>query len=84
LLRLDKYDILISRNQEYNTVDGKKLRSGTSEPVLVRLPDDLLKALDALRRAEDDPPTRPAMIRRILTEWMAQNAPDTPPAEQGD
>lgn len=59
-------------------------KDGRAEPVLVRLPDDLLKALDALRRAEDDPPTRPAMIRRILTEWMAQNAPDTPPAERGD
>lgn len=59
-------------------------KDGRAEPVLVRLPDDLLKALDALRRAEEDPPTRPAMIRRILTDWMEQNGPDRSPPDQKD
>lgn len=62
----------------------KKSRSGISEPVLVRLPDELLKALDALRRAEDDPPTRPAMIRRILTEWMEQQGPKGTSSDRDD
>jgi metal-responsive CopG/Arc/MetJ family transcriptional regulator len=53
-----------------------------AEAVLVRLPDDLLKALDALRRAEDDPPTRPEMIRRILVDWMEQNAPARSPTDR--
>jgi metal-responsive CopG/Arc/MetJ family transcriptional regulator len=55
----------------------EKKRSGASEPVLVRLPDDLLQALDALRRAEDDPPTRPEMIRRILQSWIDAHPPQT-------
>ena len=61
--------------------DSQK-KDGRAEAVLVRLPDKLLKALDALRRAEDDPPTRPAMIRRILTEWMDQNGPGTSPSDK--
>jgi hypothetical protein len=63
-------------------MNQKKVRSGTSEPVLVRLPDELLKRLDALRRAEDDPPTRPAMIRRILSDWMDQNGPGAFPSDK--
>jgi metal-responsive CopG/Arc/MetJ family transcriptional regulator len=66
------------------TMSQKKSRSGISEPVLVRLPDELLKALDALRRAEDDPPTRPAMIRRILTEWMEQQGPKGASSDRDD
>lgn len=65
-------------------VDQKKTRSGISAPVLVRLPDELLKALDALRRAEEDPPTRPAMIRRILTDWMEQQDPKGTSFDMGD
>ncbi|MBK1637287.1 hypothetical protein CKO19_16335 [Rhodovulum adriaticum] len=57
-------------------VSRKKSRSGTSEPVLVRLPEDLLQALDSVRRAQDDPPTRPEMIRRILVAWMDEHAPE--------
>jgi metal-responsive CopG/Arc/MetJ family transcriptional regulator len=53
----------------------KKKQSGPSEAILVRLPEELLHPLDALRRAEPDPPTRPEMIRRILQAWIEQNAP---------
>jgi len=56
-------------------VDNKKKVDGRAEAVLVRLPDDLIQGLDALRRAESDPPTRPEMIRRILQAWIAQNPP---------
>ncbi|MCC5957238.1 MAG: CopG family transcriptional regulator [Natronohydrobacter sp.] len=40
---------------------------------MVRLPDDLMEGLDALRRAEAHPPTRPEMIRRILRAWIDQH-----------
>jgi len=65
-------------------VTESKKKDGRNEPVLVRLPDDLMKRIDALRRAEDDPPTRPAMIRRILAEWMDQNASPKAPSDRDD
>jgi metal-responsive CopG/Arc/MetJ family transcriptional regulator len=65
-------------------VTESQKKDGRAEPVLVRLPDELLKALDALRRAEDDPPTRPAMIRRILTDWMEQQVPKGTSSDRGD
>ena len=40
-----------------------------TEAVNVRLEMDMLKKLDDARRAEDDLPTRPEMIRRILDAW---------------
>lgn len=53
----------------------KKKNDGRADPVLVRLPEDLMRALDAMRRAEDHPPTRPEMIRRILQAWIEQHPP---------
>ncbi len=43
-----------------------------TEAVTVRLPVEMLKKLDDARRAEDDLPTRPEMIRRILDGWAAK------------
>ncbi|KKL95361.1 hypothetical protein LCGC14_1855350 [marine sediment metagenome] len=40
-------------------------------PVMVRMPTALIAALDEARRAEEDLPTRPELIRRILEEWAA-------------
>jgi hypothetical protein len=37
-----------------------------TEPLTLRLPSEVLIALDALRRNVDDLPTRPEMIRRLL------------------
>lgn len=56
-------------------VSDKKKVDGRAEAVLVRIPEDLMQGLDALRRAETHPPTRPEMIRRILQAWIAQNPP---------
>lgn len=39
-------------------------------PVTVRLHRDLLDALDALRKKQDDLPTRPEMIRRVLSSAL--------------
>lgn len=38
--------------------------------VMLRLPSDLLEAVDALRRDEADIPTRPEMIRRIIARYL--------------
>lgn len=40
-------------------------------PVMVRMPTALIETLDEARRAEEDLPTRPELIRRILEEWAA-------------
>ena len=41
-----------------------------SEQITVRLPRDLLEALDDFRRQQDDLPTRPEAVRRILAERL--------------
>ena len=46
-----------------------------TEGVMVRLPRELISQLDEVRRDEHDIPTRPEMIRRILTEWLDKYPP---------
>lgn len=41
-----------------------------SEAVNVRLPRDMLDAVDAFRRAEADLPTRPEAIRRLVEKAL--------------
>lgn len=41
-----------------------------TEQITVRLPRELLDALDALRKEQDDPPTRPEMVRRVLSSAL--------------
>lgn len=43
-----------------------------TEPVNLRLPREMIQAIDALRRAEEDLPTRPEMIRRMLASVLEQ------------
>lgn len=42
-----------------------------TEALTVRLPRDLIEAIDDRRRQEKDLPTRPEMIRRALVQWLA-------------
>jgi metal-responsive CopG/Arc/MetJ family transcriptional regulator len=42
-----------------------------TEAVTVRLPRELITALDDARRYEPDMPTRQEIIRRVLLEWQA-------------
>lgn len=42
-----------------------------TEAVNLRLPRELIEAIDDQRRLEKDLPTRPEMIRRALVEWLA-------------
>lgn len=43
-----------------------------TEPVTVRLPREMLEAIDARRRAEEDLPSRPEMIRRLVEKALAK------------
>ena len=44
-----------------------------TEPVTVRLSRDIIVALDAFRREQDDLPTRPEAIRRILAASLTES-----------
>ncbi|MHA7887798.1 ribbon-helix-helix domain-containing protein [Roseicyclus sp.] len=77
-----KCGIVTSQHQGVTSVSaGKNLRRG-NEPVTLRLPEDMLDAIDELRRREPDIPTRPGMIRRILSDWMDQNGPGASPSDK--
>jgi len=53
------------------TEKGKKGRPRLdTQAVNLRLPRELIEAIDDLRRIEPDMPTRPEMIRRGLIEWL--------------
>lgn len=41
-----------------------------TEAVNVRLPVETISKLDGFRKEEDDLPTRPEMVRRILDRWI--------------
>ncbi|WP_139226823.1 ribbon-helix-helix protein, CopG family [Poseidonocella pacifica] len=42
-----------------------------SEAVNLRLPREMIEAIDDRRRREVDVPTRPEMIRRALVQWLS-------------
>ena len=47
-----------------------------TEALTLRLPRNMIEAIDDRRRLEPDLPTRPEMIRRALYEWlMTTDAP---------
>lgn len=54
--------------------ETKKSKGGrppvNATPVTVRIPPDLLKALDQSRSAQDGVPSRPEAIRLALAEWL--------------
>ena len=41
--------------------------------VMLRLHSDVVKQIDNVRREEEDLPTRPEMIRRIIDDWLEEN-----------
>lgn len=41
-----------------------------TEAINLRLPREVIEAIDDQRRKEKDLPTRPEMIRRALVEWL--------------
>jgi hypothetical protein len=49
--------------------------TGKGEPIMVRVQPDQLAALDAWISAQDDPPTRPEAIRRLVDLGLAGSRP---------
>ena len=47
-----------------------------TEALTVRLPRELIEAIDNRRRLEKDLPTRPEMIRRALVQWLEMPKPE--------
>ncbi len=41
-----------------------------SSGIMLRLHNDIIKIIDDIRREEEDMPTRPEMIRRMLNDWI--------------
>ncbi len=48
-----------------------------TEALTLRLPRELIEAIDDRRRIEPDLPTRPDMIRRALVPWLDLTASST-------
>jgi metal-responsive CopG/Arc/MetJ family transcriptional regulator len=42
-----------------------------TQPVMVRMPSELVGRLDDARRDEADLPSRPEMVRRIVEDWLS-------------
>ncbi|WEJ78480.1 ribbon-helix-helix protein, CopG family [Paracoccus versutus] len=47
-----------------------------TEAINLRLPRELIEAIDNRRRDEPDLPTRPEMIRRALVQWLEITNPE--------
>ncbi|NVK14996.1 MAG: ribbon-helix-helix protein, CopG family [Rhodobacteraceae bacterium] len=45
-----------------------------TEALTLRLPRELIDAIDERRRLEADLPTRPEMIRRALIDWLEKTS----------
>lgn len=41
-----------------------------TEPVTIRMDQELLKAIDEFRRQQPDIPSRPEVVRRVMQRWM--------------
>ena len=41
-----------------------------TEPVTIRMDRQMLKAIDDYRRLQEDLPSRPEVVRRVMTEWL--------------
>ncbi len=53
---------------------SKKGRPQTdTTAVMVRMPVEMIAAIDKLRRDEEDPPTRPEMVRRLVEKQLASS-----------
>ena len=42
--------------------------------IMLRLPAEMLKAIDDIRRQEEDIPTRPEMVRRIIAKHLKDSS----------
>ena len=62
----------MSKTQEPAKNKGGRPPTDT-EGLTLRISRETLSAIDNVRRSEEDVPTRPEAIRRILNEWLRDN-----------
>lgn len=43
------------------------------ENIMLRLPTEMLAAIDTLRKQEDDPPTRQEIVRRAIAQYIEEH-----------
>jgi hypothetical protein len=55
-----------------NIGKGRGRPATGATPVMVRLPPDQLAKVDRWREAQDDKPTRPEAIRRIVSDNLSR------------
>ncbi len=67
------YNILISNVKQEIPMTKSERPKADTKPVLVRLPTPTLQQIDDARRLEDDLPTRPEMIRRMIEDWLQRH-----------
>lgn len=48
-------------------------KKNVMDPQMVRMSAELIARIDEARRQAPDLPSRPEMIRRMLTEWLDQH-----------
>ncbi|MFD0859238.1 ribbon-helix-helix protein, CopG family [Roseovarius aquimarinus] len=53
-------------------ISKKNAEKTDTQAVLVRMSVEMIEKIDALRRTEDDLPTRPEMIRRLVEQQMGR------------
>jgi metal-responsive CopG/Arc/MetJ family transcriptional regulator len=45
-----------------------------AKPVMVRLPETTIQAIDEVRKNTKGIPSRPEVIRRIVDKWLSENS----------
>lgn len=51
---------------------ARKKPAPETEPVMVRMQPELIARIDRSRRRFDDLPSRPEVIRRVVTAWLEE------------
>ncbi|MGP3699394.1 hypothetical protein [Rhodobacter sp. NSM] len=46
--------------------------SADTEPVTIRMDRRMLRAIDDYRRMQEDLPSRPEVVRRVMAKWLAE------------
>lgn len=55
-----------------------------TEPVTIRMDRELLREIDAYRRVQEDLPSRPEVVRRVMADWLKAQKEARDLSEKGD
>jgi len=48
-----------------------------TEPVTIRMDREMLAAIDDFRRQQEDLPSRPEVVRRVMRDWLKKTQNDS-------